>query len=199
MHIVDSHAFHCEICNLVCTSIVNLKEHFQTHSGGQKSPVGQQGETIKCDQCDFATKCVKDYVTHLLGDHIKKNIYKCSFCEYTAKDQQDLDVHIGKYHDMLVVMKSFAENQVSLMQKFDNLKDEMKTAMNQIIDDNNTMKQELFILRQSQTVNKTTVQSAPSVHDNVTITDPPSLPKPPTAKRDDKENGKKHRKTTIKK
>ena len=88
---------------------------------------------------------------------------------------------------MLVAMKSFAENQVSLMEKFDNLKDEMKTAVNQIFDDNNTMKQELFILRQSQTVNRTTVQSAPRVHDNVSITDPPSLPKPLTAKRDDKE------------
>ena len=53
-------------------------------------------------------------------------------------------------HEMLIVLNGLAENQNYVTQSFDNFKKEVMGALRKISDDHNTIKQELFILRQKE-------------------------------------------------
>ena len=84
----------------------------QEHSIEERVLKPKKGQRTKCDQCDFETNCIKKFVTHLLEAHRNKHAsYKCSFCEFVTEGQNNLDIHMVKSHDMLVVLNGLAENQ----------------------------------------------------------------------------------------
>ena len=149
MHIVSAHAFPCEVCKVVFSNPGDLNNHVMTHEIEQGVPL--ELEKTKCDQCDFETNMVKEFVTHLLEKHRNEDNceYKCSFCEFRTNVKENLDSHIVNYHDVIGVLNGLAENQMNISQSIGRLKEEVVNALSKIIEDNNILKQELFILRQS--------------------------------------------------
>ena len=87
-------------------------------------------------------------------------------------------------HDMLVVLNGLAENQRYANESFDKFKNDIVTALNKISEDHNVMKQELFILRQKQTISQTATTpptEAPAVSTPIAETAKQSPPISPPA------------------
>ena len=84
-------------------------------------------------------------------------------------------------HDMLVILNGLARNQALVGESFDRFKDEVSTALNKIIDDNNIMKQELFILRQKEIQKEQATESVSAPPSSSQIPKP-SVPEPRSEK-----------------
>ena len=111
--------------------------------------------TATCDQCDFKSNNLNEFVSHIRELHRKNtSTYKCGFCELEFNDKKTLDLHIAEYHEMLSILTGLARNQIYVSQSFDEFKEELKKSMQKLFEDHNAMNQELFILRQLQQENK---------------------------------------------
>ena len=143
MHIVSTHSFPCKQCNEMFTQNTYLT-HLETHTKPK-----QQMESARCDECNFESSSVKEFVTHLMEGHNTKTVtYTCSFCDYSTVEKEALEEHMENSHEMITVLKGLARNQIYVSQSFDNFKDDILSAFQKINDDHNNIKQELFILRQ---------------------------------------------------
>ena len=108
-------------------------------------------QTVQCDQCEFTSDSVKDFVSHLLQVHTHYlGTYKCTFCDFEAIENKTLKDHVEDVHGMLAILNGLARNQALVGEGFDKFRDEVSTALGKLIDDNIIMKQELFILRQAK-------------------------------------------------
>ena len=87
---------------------------------------------------------------------------------------QLLDNHIVDDHPMLAVLNGLARNQQYMTESFDSFKEEIKRSLDKVLEDNNVMKQELFILRQM--THSKPLQQKPDSRQNQTKT--PSAPSP---------------------
>ena len=105
----------------------------------------------ECDQCDFKTDFVKDFVKHILKAH-KHNteIILCPHCDYKAFDIQTINEHLENDHVELSLLGHVAANQNAASKNFDKFKDELTDILKAIIQENISIKQELFILRQNK-------------------------------------------------
>ena len=109
----------------------------------------EQEETI-CDQYEFKCKTVGEFVEHLLQVHrIDTDIYQCNFCMFKCIDKTTLDQHIVELHEMITILTGIAQNQEYVSESFEKLKAEFSRSMNEIMHSQNSLKQELFIIRKS--------------------------------------------------
>ena len=178
LHTVGTHTFPCQLCKEVFTNVSRLNDHRKTHFKENEEPTPQQAPE-RCDQCEFESKSVKEFVTHLLEKH-RNNLmsYKCSFCDYATTEPKALDEHMVKSHDMIAVMYGLAENQLNVQNSFDKFKEEVANAFKRINEDHNLIKQELFMLRQlnhDQLLQQTQFEAEPSVNQHVPL---PGVPEP---------------------
>ena len=105
----------------------------------------------KCDQCDFKGDSVTEFIQHLLETH-EKNLetIQCPHCDFKAISMQTINDHIDTDHIEIALLGHVAANQSSVSDSFEKFKTELTNILNVISYDHNTIKQELFILRQSK-------------------------------------------------
>ena len=179
VHILTSHTFSCELCRKVFNNKTVLLQHKATDHIESQSNLLK--ETIKCEECDIESVSVKEFITHIIQVHkTRQTTYICSFCEYEAVEKNVLEEHIEKYHDMIGVLNGLARNQVYVSESFDSFKDEVLTAFKKINEDNNVIKQELFILRQSK--QNTSKKNESNISDSTPASDPSSAASKPRTK-----------------
>ena len=130
-----------------CGKLFESQNAFETHICNPHPATPD----VYCDQCDFKSTNVKDFVAHLLKEHKHfLGTYRCSLCDFESIERKPLDDHVEEFHGMLVIMNGLAKNQAYVGESFDKFRDEVSIALKKIIEDNNIMKQELFILRQAK-------------------------------------------------
>ena len=72
-------------------------------------------QTVHCDQCQYTSSNVRDFVTHLLEVHQHfLGTYQCSFCDFEAIENKTLRQHIEDTHGVHVVLNRLSRNQASL-------------------------------------------------------------------------------------
>jgi hypothetical protein len=159
---------------------------------------------ISCEQCDFSTYEVSSHVKHLLEKHTRKK--SCPFCDYEDVEHESLATHIWANHEQLSLLSTIGMQVSQFSENFANLevfKEELTGILNKIIDAHNSVKQELFLIRNHLDVKNILQSSGTTVTPSPPATSSPEAPcptsspatkKPPTTS----QNRKKHNKTANK-
>ena len=145
---------------------------------------------VICEQCDFSTYEVSSQVKHILEKHTRKK--SCPFCDYEYVEHESLTTHIWANHEHLSLLSNIGIQVSQFSENFANLevfKEELTGILNKIIDAHNSVKQELFLIRNHLNVKnelqslETPVSPSPPATSSPEAPCPTSSPatkKPPT-------------------
>jgi hypothetical protein len=113
------------------------------------------------DQCPLQANNVPELVKHLLAVHNKENMF-CPFCEFATKEQDLMTAHMNDYHDQLAILNSIGTQLSQFRDNFSNLevfKEELTVVLNKVIDSHNTLRKELFLIRNHLNVKNESVSA----------------------------------------
>ena len=146
--------FTCSLCDQTCENNEQLKHHLSSHKQSQNSPLDQSlpQTQVNCDQCNFVATDVPNLVNHIITSH-KQTMKMCDFCEHEAASRDLLKAHIMEKHENQFFLNVIADQMVRVKDSFDMFevfKVELKDILNKLIDGHNSVKQELFLIRNNQ-------------------------------------------------
>ena len=144
-HKVSEHKHKCGNCTQTFESSELLTEHQQNYH--MNFTIGSQ---TNCDQCDYKGDTVNEFITHLLLTHKNEMLFDCPYCKFKTNNKEEHKEHIEVNHVEFAMFGHIAMNQDTLTNSFEHFKKELTDILNVIIDKHNSVKQELFILRQSE-------------------------------------------------
>ena len=81
----ETYPFTCTLCDLTIKSKSEMKRHMKLHT--------YKGVDFKCEECDFLGINETTMEVHFGKEH-SENI-ECGLCDFPAKDQADLDIHLS--------------------------------------------------------------------------------------------------------
>ena len=136
--------FACQVCGNNFISKIPLECHIQTNYERFHNQ-----EPFPCEKCGLV---LANFT--LLQEHInaqQKSVYfQCRFCDYFSENVEKHEEHIIQYHEEFVILHTMAK-QVNVMDdKFSDYerdKSETHQLLKNILDSQNAIKQELFLLR----------------------------------------------------
>ena len=125
--------------------------------------------------CEFCGLVLANYP--LLEQHVDKihvpACVQCNYCELKAKTQEDLQNHVIEMHPEVVVLFTMAKQVDSFKDTVDGLdkfKSEVFTLLKTLIDNQNAIKQELFLVRNMHAQTAANVNTKLNEEVNLTYT-----------------------------
>ena len=155
------------ICD-ICSYEANTLELLQTHKHTNHTPYEHKGA---CQLCSYEAKNQEDLSLHIIENHAfqckncrmifqsnellelhmraihKAHVFKCHECDYCSENSKDLEEHIRDVHRSPKILEYLTQQQDALSHAFASFKVDLTEILKKIMDDNNEVKQELFILR----------------------------------------------------
>ena len=120
----------------------------------QSHPPNINPMQIDCEQCAFATHDAKVMAEHSLKNH-KQYSETCKFCGYEATSRDDMTSHMLNKHEDPELLSVISDQFAGVTQSFDLFevfKVELKDVLNRLIGGHNSIMQELFLMRNNQTL-----------------------------------------------
>ena len=120
----------------------------------QSHPPNINPMQIDCEQCAFATHDAKVMAEHSLKNH-KQYSETCKFCGYEATSRDDMTSHMLNKHEDPELLSVISDQLAGVTQSFDLFevfKVELKDVLNRLIGGHNSIMQELFLMRNNQTL-----------------------------------------------
>lgn len=164
--------YHCEQCTFTAVTLAELLEHMVAkHTGELKKHLEQinqeapsDSSKIKCDQCHFMAVDTSTMGAHTRTEHSKVS---CHICDHRAVNEEKLKDHMYNIHPEVVMIHTMAK-QMNIMsdkiEEFEKFGLELTNVLKRVLDNQNNMKQELFIIRNKQAEEqKKTPEVVPSV------------------------------------
>ena len=161
-HELKEHLFKkCEMgahegkCNKICVEPGKENELKSNNSSNvfvQSPPPNKM--QINCNQCIFASNDAKVMEEHILKYH-KQYSETCKFCGYEATSRDDMTSHMLTKHEDPELLSVISDQLSQVTQSFDLFevfKVELKDVLNKMIGGHNSVMQELFLMRNNQTL-----------------------------------------------
>ena len=160
----------CSECDFVGSKL-EMENHTTTkHENIVKSGKCEQvvPEPFPCELCGLvlATFELLDY--HTKSVH-RSNQEFCKYCDSKEKNKEDLMEHMIKEHEDIVIVHTMASQVNRVEDKVDSFKEEVMNLFARLLHQNNEMKQELFLIRNNQVIEK---QEPPVSGDKEKIEEP---------------------------
>ena len=162
----NSELLNCEKGEEICSWKEDLVDHEGVHTAENLEGHDNDKHTIepiipvvfKCDKCEHSASSTNELIGHKLQEHQDRDTYiKCNHCKFVAKDIPTMNEHIETDHIDLALLNCISLNQKKSEEGFEKFQHELSDVLNKIIDSqnviiegHNAIKQEMFILRQSQ-------------------------------------------------
>ena len=95
----------------------DLDVHLLTHHV-QIPPkeTGNQPMRINCDQCQYFAEDVSTFVRHIRNMHTAEH---CQYCEFVAKDRENLQSHMIMEHEEFVILHTMAKQVNDMSDNFE--------------------------------------------------------------------------------
>ncbi|XP_078577490.1 uncharacterized protein LOC144862667 [Branchiostoma floridae x Branchiostoma japonicum] len=87
----------CIWCNFATHSKTALQYHMKTHEGEHWRQHVQPVASFRCDRCDFKAKSQQRLEVHLQRHHAEGSA-KCSLCSFSAGTHRGLNIHMRRRH-----------------------------------------------------------------------------------------------------
>ena len=129
-----------------CTDKSRQSSLLQKHNIRQH----ESSKSVDCSLCGLRCEDTKTFATHIWKEHSDNiEIIQCPHCEFQS-DMVTMDTHIENNHVELAFLGHITSNQTALNQNFETFKRELIIPLNKIIENHNSMKQDLVTLRQNK-------------------------------------------------
>ena len=158
--------YQCERCTFTAITFAELLSHMVSeHTGLVQEHLSQiekpkaEPSKIKCDQCAFIADDIPAMITHIRKGHGK---VACNYCEETAGTTEELKNHMCEMHPEIVLIHTMAQQMDTIMVNFaafETFKGELGNAIKTVLDNQNSIKQELFVIRNKQEESRRTVDA----------------------------------------
>ena len=99
--------------------------------------------TFPCELCGLVFGMIIN--NHIQSDH-SSELTHCQYCDATVKDKEALELHMMEKHEEVVILHKLGKQVNDMHDDFVDLKNILKTLQ----EDNNAIKQELFVIRNNQ-------------------------------------------------
>ena len=161
----------CKDCGNKFPDMLTLENHIQA-----KHPT----EPFPCESCGLVLGNFP-----LLQEHMKSThspiLLNCHCCDYSATDKEGLQIHFMEAHEEVFILHTTATMVSDMSDRFAtfetfnaNLKDILKT----VLDNQNALKQELFVLRNNQAKQTSNKVSQAKSSETPAEESPPRCPSP---------------------
>ena len=183
-HQETSHAkkHSCEICGETFVDEKQVRDHIRTmHT--TKSSI----EPFPCDKCGLVLATFPLLQSHSM-EHQKSVELKCKFCDYVSNTENAIHDHLVEAHEEYVLLHSMSKQMDDMSARLDkvpgleNTQSQMVRILLSILDNQNAMKQELFVIRniiESNTVHSSRKAEPTGSSSPVPPPCPPSRPVSP--------------------
>ena len=153
-HMSNKHSFPCIKCpTTTFQSRDLLLQHNDTyHSPVNKIPIKPREKT-NCDQCGYKGLNESDLISYLINEHSGKT-EQCRYCERKFLNAQTIRTHIETDHVEFAIMDHIMGNLKIMDENSVTFEKKMTNVLNLILDNQNEIKQELFISRQNDSIVK---------------------------------------------
>ena len=111
-----------------------------------------QKAEIKFDQCDFVATGVPEFIKHIRNGHMHQG-ENCKYCDYLAASKHELKNHMNEVHSGVEMIYTMAKQVNDLSESFgsfETFKSEIGNTLKLILENHNSIKQELFVIRNKQ-------------------------------------------------
>ena len=172
----------CQSCDFHATSQHVLKDHMNTSHVNKKNlskpserHIGTREKQIEtstinstinvstetqtqgcyCTMCEYTTPNEDDLNIHYEQAH---NAVSCEYCDFIYTDEQDFRQHVYERHTDIIKLNTMAsqiDDMFGKLQGLTNFQTQCESLFQTIIDNQNTLKQEFFLLRNQKYISPT--------------------------------------------
>ena len=174
--------YQCEQCSFTAITLAELLSHMQSeHTGILNKHLSQIGtpkvtttesSRIKCDQCAFIAEDIPAMITHIRKGHGK---VACNYCEQIAETSEEHKNHMCEMHPEIVLIHTMAQQMDTVILNFaafETFKGELGNVMKTVLDNQNSIKQELFLIRNKQEESRRPPDAVPQSTPQATSSSP---------------------------
>ena len=140
--------FKCTECDFIGNNN-ELKTH--KHSKHDKEV------PFPCEKCGLVLANFALLKEHMEQVHSSVQ-YSCNFCNFTDNDKKEIEYHLSNDHEEFVILHKMAYQVNELSEKSNHVEafcTDMTNLLQNILDNQNEIKQELFLIRNSQSAKHT--------------------------------------------
>ena len=169
----------CKDCGTNFSSTDILKEH-----KARKHNV----KTFPCDICGLVFANFIFLQEHRIAIHKDES---CRYCDYRAKNKEDLEEHLVYQHEEYIILHSLAKEVDKINEQFSTVETfgkqlstyetfmtDILSVLKSLLEGQNAMKQELFILQNSHHIKNQKNLNKTDIHTKVSPPASPSNPSP---------------------
>ena len=129
----------CNVCGNVFSSLQYLEKHNQSVHKIVPYP---------CELCGLVFGELSHLQSHI-ESHDTSELIPCKHCDLSVKGKEDLDEHMIDKHGEVVIIHTMCRQ----LEDMDEDCKQMKNILKNLLEDNNAIKQELFLIRNNQANN----------------------------------------------
>ena len=142
--------YQCEQCTFAAVSLSELLDHVETKHTNNPAQTISDPSRIKCDQCDFTAENVSTFILHIRTEHRHE---LCQYCDHVAQNRDALKAHMFDNHEEVVMLHTMAQQMNNVSESFalfETFKNELGNVIKSVLENQNSIKQELFLIRNKQ-------------------------------------------------
>ena len=145
----------CDQCEYKCYLNIQLKKHKNTVHGLQRADMSAApfSEPFPCEWCGLVFSDFSLLKEHVSSYHAPPST-KCRYCSFTCEDKDMFQNHMIESHEEYVILHTMAsqiDQATDKFVEFDTFKTDVLNVMNKLLENQNAMKQELFLVRNNKT------------------------------------------------
>lgn len=150
----------CDKCSNEYPDVKALDEHVRSNHSEQ-----ELNEPFPCEMCGLCFSNFSLLQEHAVTYHRATKMEDCHYCDQTYPDGDQLKSHMMKEHEEIVILCTMAQQVNDITDKFGGITD----ILTKLLDKQNAMEQELFILRNVQTEMVGNIKKKPRQPDDILV------------------------------
>ena len=170
-HLSQGNNYQCEKCGISLISVEELIKHI-VESHKTDYDLDCLKPKYSCESCTYESQRLSELKTHVDKHHRKRN---CDYCNELFLNESTLKDHVYEKHPEIIMFHTIAGQVNDMADKcetFDNFKSHCLTSLNTIIENQNILKQEIFIIRNQLHKDRDTAKDLPEIPESQLIKEP---------------------------
>ena len=160
-HLKSRHAkkLDCEVCGNCFVDDKTLNNHIQAKHA--RSP---EVDPFPCERCGLVMATFPLLQEHV-NIHHKSITMQCKYCGFSSENEESQQEHLITNHEEYVILHTMAKQVDTLTDSSsssDNFKADVLATLRTILENQNIMRQELFLVRNNTTKNGTQPREEPA-------------------------------------
>ena len=165
----------CPFCAIEFKTMEEIKEHLDKEHGLKETNHNNTSDLFPCNECGFVLATFNQLQKHVTSHHTQN----CRYCDYKAKNNEELECHMVEEHEDIILLHSMAkhvENLSNGFEKQESFRTELCQILKSLFDNQEILDKKLSLIQKCVEIPMTVMQSSNKTPTQKTTPCPP----PPT-------------------